>query len=226
MTRFGHALLVTTLLILLPGLASARSLGRTGLEIGLRGGWVVQLNQPVTDAVMDRGRVKPDASLGVDLEVGATLGDNLSLLLRFGYKQRLEEWESAYPNDMDALSLTYSVLHLPAFNVKYRPFFKQFSFYVTGGAGLDLLVYAPSVGVAYATRNVRFPGLGLNAGVGVELFLNPRFGFVLDARYHLSVHGSETMVFEDGDTGTVWYDLSFAPTHHNLSLYLGIETRM
>jgi hypothetical protein len=224
--RIGPPLLLTMMLAL-PAVAQAKRAPRNmGLEIGLRGGWMAQLNQPVADAIMDRGRIKADASLGVDLEAGATLGDRLSLILRFGYKQRLEEWESAYPDDMDALKLTYSLIHLPAFNVKYRPFFRQFSVYVTAGGGVDLLVYAPSVGVAYATRSIRLPGAGLNAGGGLELFLNPRFGFVFDVRYHLSIHGTEGLVFEDRDTGTVWYDLSFKPLHHNLTLYLGIEARM
>ncbi len=215
--------------LLLPGLAlgepeGGKKLRADGLELGIRGGWFFQLNQPVSDVVMDRGRVTPGASVGVDLEAGPTFGDHLSVLLRFGYKTRIEEWESPDPELDENLKLVYSLVHLPSVNVKYRPWFKRVSLYLTAGGGIDLVVYEPSVGVR-RLPTVRMPGGGINAGIGLDFFITGKWGLVLDLRDHLSFHGGDFLVRTDEASGEPLYDLEFGKLHHSLSLYVGIELR-
>lgn len=193
-----------------------------GLEIGIRGGWYFQLNQPVTDSLMDRGRVAPGGSGGVDLEAGPSLGNHLSILVRFGYKTRLEEWESPAPEIEEDLKLVYSLVHLPSVNIKFRPWYKRFSLYLTAGGGLDLVVYEPSVGVL-RLPTLRMTGGGVNVGLGLEFFVNTKWGLALDLRDHLSFHGEDFLVRSDDATGEPMYDLQFGKLHHNLSLYLGVE---
>ena len=193
-----------------------------GLEIGIRGGWYFQLNQPVADALMDRGRVPAGASAGVDLEAGPTLGNHLSILIRFGYKTRLEEWESPDPELEENLKLVYSLVHLPSINLKFRPWYKRFSLYLTAGGGLDLVVYEPAVGVL-RLPTLRMTGGGVNLGLGLEFFVTSKWGIVLDLRDHLSFHGGDFLVRNDDATGEAMYDLQFGKLHHSLSLYLGIE---
>lgn len=194
----------------------------TGLEIGVRGGWYFQLNQPVQDTVLDRGRVTPGGSLGIDIEAGASLGDHLSILLRFGYKSRIEEWESVDETAIEDMKLVHSLVHLPSVNVKVRPFIKRVSLYFTAGGGMDLVVWEPTFGVG-KWSTVRQPGAGINFGLGGELFITRKFAIVVDLRDNLSLHGAETLRIEDADSGELYYDLTFQPVLHVLSLYAGIE---
>lgn len=201
-----------------------RRLDVTGLEIGVRGGWFFSLGDSVTDAMADHSDVKPDFSLGVDLEAGAMLGDNLSIMLRVGYQSRKEIWPSPEPAAIDDMEIMYSLVHLPAVNVKFRPFFKRFSIYLTGGGGLDMMVYEHDVG-HYQHNQLREVGGGLNGGVGAEFFFTPRLALVFDVRYHLSIHEKDTLVLANEDQTTTYYDITVAPTHHALNLYLGLEFR-
>ena len=196
----------------------------SGLEIGLRGGWMFQLNQPVTDNVTDRGRIKPGGSGGVDIEAGAMLGDHLSVLLRFGYKSRIEELESPLPDEEHNLKLVYSLVHLPSINLKLRPWYKRVCLYVTVGGGLDLVVYEPTVGPLPLPR-MRQPGAGINAGIGLEVFVSKRFGLAVDLRDHLSFHGTGFITRADDVSGEPTYDLEFGPVHHTLCLFVGLEFR-
>ncbi len=200
--------------------------GRVDMDLGLRAGYFVQLNNPVADSVTERGRVNSWESLGVDLEVGPCFRNKLSVLLRFGYQSRLETWESPSPNDVDDLSLVYSQVHLPSLNIKYRPVFWRISPYVTGGAGLDLLLYSPSISVTHPATIVRMPALGVNVGAGAEFYLTWQFAFVIDVRYHLSIHGTDELTFIDAETGEPFYGMEFAPTHHNLNLFVGVQLKL
>jgi len=229
-----HAAVVVGPLLCVAFLASAVSavparaaakLKADGLELGLRGGWYFQLNQPVSDSVMDRGRVSPGASVGIDLEAGPTLGNHLSILIRFGYKTRIEEWESPDPDAEEPLKLVYSLVHLPSINVKFRPWYKRVSLYFTAGGGIDLVVYEPSTGV-FRLPTLRLPGGGVNLGIGLDFFISSKWGLVIDLRDHLSFHGEDFMVRTDDVTGEPLYDLSFGRLHHNLSLSAGVEIHM
>ncbi len=214
------------------GPAPAAASPTLGLELGLRGLWFVQLQNPVSDAVSEtdreRDRSALGASAGIDLEGGAALGDHVAVMLRFGYKGRFEDWETPDPLLSENMDMVYSLVHLPSINVKWRPWLKRLSVYLTGGGGVDLMVFEPSIGVAQRVT-LRAPGGGLNAGGGIELFLSRKFAFVLDVRYSLSLHGSSTARFPClatiDTTGELCYDLTFSPTHHALSLGLGIVGR-
>lgn len=200
--------------------------GRTDLEVGLRGGWFFQLNQPVADDITERAESLSATSLGVDLEFGPTIGHNLSVLLRFGYQSRLEIWESPNASAVDDLKLVYSLVHLPAVNIKYRPVYERVSPYITAGAGLDLLLYSPSIGVVYMPQVIRLPGAGFNAGVGVEFYISWRFAFVVDLRYNVTLHGTDRLMFVAPDGSDAFYNLDFGPAHHNLNLYAGLQLKL
>ena len=205
--------------------AAASKLKADGLDVGIRGGWYFQLNLPVSDAVTDRGRVAPGASVGVDLEAGPSLGKHLSILIRFGYKTRIEEWESPDPEVEENLKLVYSLVHLPSINVKFRPWYKRVSPYLTVGAGIDLVVYEPSTGVL-RLPTLRMPGGGVNFGIGLDFFISSKWGLAIDLRDHLSFHGEDFLVRADDVTGERMYDLSFGRLHHSLSLYAGVHFHM
>lgn len=208
------------ILLAVPAAAPGADL-RTGLDIGIRGGWYFQLNQPAQDSVLDRGRVSPGGSLGVDAEVGPSFGDHVSVLIRFGYQSRLEQWESPSPGDIEDMKLVHSLVHLPSVNLKLRPWLKRFSLYFTVGGGLDLVVWEPSFGVGESAR-IRQPGAGVNLGLGGELFVTRKFSIALDVRDHLALHAAESLRIEDADSGEPYYDLTFQPLLHVLNLYLGV----
>jgi hypothetical protein len=212
--------------------SGSRDSVQLGLELGLRGLWFLQLQNPISDTLsqtdQERDRSDLGASAGIDLEGGVSLGNHASILLRFGYKGRFEDWQSPDPLLSENMDMVYSLVHLPSINIKWRPWYKRVSMYLTGGGGIDLMVFEPTIGVAQRVT-LREPGGGLNAGLGLDLFVTSKFAVVLDLRYNLSLHGTDIAQFpclETMDTtGELCYDLSFAPTHHALSLGLGIMGR-
>jgi hypothetical protein len=200
--------------------------GRVDMDLGLRGGYFFQLNSPVADSVTERDPVQTWESMGVDLEMGPCFRNKLSVLMRFGYQARLETWESPAPNDVADLTMVYSQVHLPSLNIKYRPIFWRVSPYFTAGAGLDLILYSPSIYVTHPATVIRLPALGVNAGAGVEFYLTWQFAFVIDVRYHLAVHGTDELSFIDGETEQAFYGMEFAPTHHNLNVFAGVQLKL
>jgi len=202
----------------------ARAPEVTGLELGVRGGWFFQLGESERDTLADHSDVQPDFSLGVDLEAGAMLGNNLSIMVRVGYQSSTEVWPSPEPAAIDDMKIMYSLLHLPSVNVKFRPLFKRLSFYVTGGGGLDLMVYEHDVGY-YQHNQLRQVGGGLNGGVGLEFFITAKVALAFDVRYHLSFHEEDTLTLSSTDEETTYYDIVVEPTHHALNLFFGLEFR-
>ena len=200
--------------------------GRTDLEVGIRGGYFFQLNTPVSDALMEREGPLSTNSLGMDVEFGPSFGHNLAVLVRFGYQGRQEVWESPDAAAVDDLTLVYSLVHLPSVNIKWRPVFERVCPYITAGGGLDLLLYSPSIHVAYMPQVIRLPGAGFNVGAGVEFMVTWRFAFVFDVRYHISLHGDDILTFVHPESMTEFYALQFGPVHHNLNLYAGIQMKL
>lgn len=200
--------------------------GRTELEVGIRGGYFFQLNAPVSDSLMEREGALSTNSLGIDVEAGPAFGHNLSVLVRFGYQGRQEVWESPDSAVVDDLTLVYSLVHLPSVNIKWRPVYERVTPYITAGGGLDLLLYSPSIHVAYMPQVIRLPGAGFNVGAGVEFLVTWRFAFVFDVRYHISLHGDDILTFVHPESMTEFYALDFGPVHHNLNLYAGIQMKM
>ncbi|MCK6527624.1 hypothetical protein L6R50_08690 [Myxococcota bacterium] len=200
-------------------------------ELIVSGGPALPLVEPVLDRLDPGGGVSTVYGFALRVEGHAVLSDRISVWTSLGYSQRHRVWDAPQDDrgvpDLKVTAHRPQVFHV---GVRLRPFLRRFTPYLVLGGGLDLGTQDVAYGGSHFTHTL--PGLGLEIGVGLDVFINRKVAFHVDVRDCLTVHGrAEQVLMHQEPLGgdryetTTAYDVGIGIVEDTLDVTAGVLLR-